>query len=186
MNQKTSLAIGELGDIRLEDRASFAQLYRTMAAPLVRYARDLLGDEQAAYDVLQDVFLGLWERRHTLAVKKSVRALLYVMTRNRALNVLRANARFAGGGEEALAGMGTSASVTETIDAEMLETKMRVWIGELPPRRSEAFCLSRFHDLTHAEIAEIMGVSRRTVDTHVVHALRYLRDKLEGLETKDT
>ncbi|MDX1531391.1 MAG: sigma factor-like helix-turn-helix DNA-binding protein, partial [Rhodothermales bacterium] len=44
-----------------------------------------------------------------------------------------------------------------------------------------AFTLSRFHGLSHAEIAEVMGLSVRTVDTHIVHALRDLRLRLDAL-----
>lgn len=53
------------------------------------------------------------------------------------------------------------------------------WISNLPNRQQEAFRLSRFDGLDHAEIAEVMDVSEKTVNNHIVAALSFLREKYE-------
>ena len=67
----------------------------------------------------------------------------------------------------------------------MLQRSIHGWIQELPPRRAEAFALSRYNGFSHDEIATIMGVSKRTVETHILLALRELRARLDALRQED-
>ena len=128
---------------------------------------------------LQDVFLKLWEQRQSLRLDTNIRALLYTMARNRSINVVRKESR-----KENLDAMmeenipNEPAPADEAIDAGKLRDHLEERVSQLPPRRAEAFMLSRFHDLRYSEVASIMGLSERTVQTHVLHALRYLRSKL--------
>ena len=165
------------------DAAALTAVYHAYRAPLVGYAHRLTGDVAAAHDVVQDVFVKLWERRDTLTVEASLKALLYTMTRNRALNDRRRRAHIASGVEpEGLAEReGTSPAPDAALQGEDLARHLRRGIEALPPRRAEAFTLSRFHGLSHEEIAGVMGLSVRTVDTHIVHALRDLRARLDAL-----
>lgn len=141
--------------------------------PLYRYAAGIVSREDAL-DVTQEVFVQLWEMREALAIRVSLQSLLYRMTRNRALNVRRKLKRVE------LPGELPDAPVFEPESTEALQRAMRKWLAELPPRRAEAFTLSRYHDLSHEQISRIMGLSVRTVQTHVVHALRDLRGKLDA------
>lgn len=65
------------------------------------------------------------------------------------------------------------------MDSDALRTRMRAWIDDLPERQREAFRLSRFDDLTHDEIADVMDIAPRTVTNHVTKALQTLRDRLD-------
>jgi RNA polymerase sigma-70 factor (ECF subfamily) len=64
----------------------------------------------------------------------------------------------------------------------LIGEKIGGWIQELPERRREAFELSRFHGLRHDEIAAVMGVATKTVENHILLALRFLRDKLNAFD----
>ena len=77
----------------------------------------------------------------------------------------------------------TDSILENELHTEQLDIFFKQWIKELPPRRAEAFVLSRFHAMTNREIGEIMGLSKRTVDTHIVHALRHLRRRYDHLRT---
>ncbi|NNF57724.1 MAG: RNA polymerase sigma-70 factor [Rhodothermaceae bacterium] len=172
--------------VRLNDPAALTQVYRVHQAPLVRYAHRLTGSIETAHDVVQDVFVKLWEQRETLIVELSLQALLYTMTRNRALNQNRRRTRIAPDVEVEDAHHQATHSADPVAPDAVLQARelgryLRRWIGELPPRRAEAFALSRFDGLSHAEIATVMGLSIRTVDTHIVHALRDLRHRLDAL-----
>lgn len=168
------------------DRAAYAEIFRRLHGPLIRYARRITHDDAVAYDVLQDVFMKLWEDRMTLTVKVSLKAMLYTMVRNRAFNSLRRNKWMAT--EMAVEDMQdlyeTAPHRDETLDAERLQQRIARWIDELPTRRGEAFILSRYHGLRHSEIAALMGLSERTVDTHILHALRDLRGRLDQLQSE--
>ena len=170
--------------LHIDDAAALTATYRRYAEPLVRYAGRFTGDVAAAHDVVQDVFVTLWERRTTLTIERSLQALLYTMTRNRALNYRRRMTRSSSEAldEEDGASVATAEPAPDArMAADDLAHHLRRFIAMLPPRRAEAFSLSRFDGLSHADIAEVMGLSVRTVDTHVVHALRALRRRLDAL-----
>ena len=170
------------------DRAAYGEIFRRFHAPLVRYARRITNDEATAYDVLQDVFMKLWEDRHTLTVKISLQAMLYTMVRNRALNSLRRNKWIAtdAAAETVRDYQETAPTGDDLLAADDLRKHIRRWIDALPTRRAEAFILSRDHGLKHHEIAAIMDVSERTVDTHILLALRDLRGRLDALQNGGT
>lgn len=171
----------------LADRATFTAIFRRFYAPLARYARRLTGDSAATEDVLQDVFVRLWEKRETLTVEVSLQALLYTMVRNRALKLRRRARWFAAdvSAEDVLALRPVAPTGGQAVDADILRRRLYRWIDDLPTRRREAFVLSRYHGLTHREIAGVMGVSERTVDTHILLALRELRSRLDDFQTEN-
>jgi len=169
--------------LQRSDREAYAELFRRLSPSLVAYARQITRDESAAWDVIQDVFLKLWSDRASLNVRVSLRRLLYTMTRNRALNSIRRKrwtVKLPGFADEVRAADVEAAD--ERLAADDVGRFVRKWIAELPARRREAFLLSRDHGLFHREIAEIMGLSERTVDTHILLALRQLRERLDALE----
>ncbi len=172
--------------IRDSDRKAFAELFDAMSDRLVHYARGITRDEASAYDVLQDVFLKVWERRQQLNPDSSLQSLLYTMTRNASLNVNRRKGYLVTDEHivesGALGLKGPAVSSEEELDAKNLSEHIHQWIEELPQRRREAFVLSRRHDMTHKEISEIMGLSERTVNTHIFLALKHLRSKLDALQ----
>ena len=161
-------------------------LFETMHQPLLHYAYRFTDDKTHALDVVQDVFLKIWEVRATLDVRVSFKALLYTATRNKALNARRDRQRHA---EHVQYGVldqmhPAISHVEEEIAVVEMEKHFNAWIKQLPPRRQEAFVLSRFHNLSHQEISEIMGLSRRTIDGHILLALRFLRSRFEKLNRK--
>ncbi len=169
--------------IRKSDSAALEEAYRLLSDPLVRYLRRFLSDTASAYDVLQDIFLKLWEDRESLREDTRLKPLMYTMARNRALNVIRKNSKQAEMDDEQLIHAAGIAAQTEgMLDAAQLQTKVDEWLAQLPPRRAEAFMLSRFHELKYSEVAIIMGLSERTVQTHVLHALRDLRKNLQSYQ----
>ena len=159
------------------DRAALGLLFDATYAPLLATARRYAPDAQTAEDAVQDAFVALWERRGHLDPTRSLRALLTVSVRNRLLN----DARDAGRRREIRAALPAPAGPDlpdGLADAALLADRVEGWIGELPPRRREAFWLSRHGGLSYAEIADATGTSVRTVENHVGAALRHLRDRL--------
>lgn len=163
--------------VRASDRAAFAALYESTYAPLHRYVWFITRDEDATDDVLQEVFIKLWNVRGTVDPDRSLKALLYQMARNFALNHVRSVKRRA---QEPLEpdAHGADPSTDGELTAGTLERRLRVWIDELPPRRREAFRLSRFDGLSHDEIARVMALTPKTVNNHIVLALQTLRERL--------
>ncbi len=171
--------------LRHSDEQAYAEIFRSMHEPLLRYVHRITKDESTALDVLQDVFMKLWEKRAGLEVLVSFKAFLYAMARNRALNIHRKQSRITVDSDMIVetSAVGSGSLMENEIHAGQLDAYFKKWIKELPPRRAEAFILSRFHAMSNREIGEIMGLSKRTVDTHIVHALRHLRRRYDDLRT---
>ena len=152
-----------------------------MHAPLLRYAFRYTGQSEAARDIVQDAFLKLWQTREKLDPGRSLRGLLYTIVRNLSLNFKRSSHH----ARDPLPEYGirdSMPSADQRLDESILEDNLRKFIAELPPRRRQAFELSRFEGLSHKEIAAKMNLTSRTVNTHIVLALRSLRGRVAALQ----
>ena len=178
--------LNELAErLRESDEAAFVEIYDLVREPVMRHVARIIDDEDGAYDVVQDVFMKLWETRSSLQIEVSFKALIYTMARNRAINLKQKSARSSPdlGVTDGSDGQVDGQSPEHDFVANELAKRIHRWVDELPPRRREAFELSRFHGLKHKEISEIMGLSLRTVEAHILDALRELRVKYDALET---
>lgn len=170
--------------IRSGDRRAFARLFEGLYGEAVSYSLSLGSGLDAAEDLVQDAFVRLWVNRSRIDPARSIRALLFVSVRNLTLNSARdaANRRRLldrEGGEAAQPRADWEA--VSSIEAALLADRIKKWIQGLPNREREAFMLSRYSPLSHSEIADVMGVSKHTVEKHITNALRALRDKLKAL-----
>lgn len=169
------------------DRAVFSELFSSTYDGLFGFARYIVREPSAAHDILQDVYLKLWNVREDVDPERSLKALMYQMVRNYALNHERqrktrtAQSLDDGPGVPALA-----ASVENEMEAKALDERIARWVAQLPGRRREAFVLSRYEGLSHDEIARIMDLTPRTVNNHIVLALQDLRGRLHEYESETT
>ncbi len=179
------MAAGIKGSLRDSDIAGFESFYRESYAGLVKFASTFVRDTAVAQDVVQESFARLWQRRSTLGPTESMRAYLYKSVRNRALNAVRdQNLRSVRQSEYAVDTGQTVVAATDEVDAKQLNERLQAWIEMLPTRQREALLLSRFEGLSHAEIADVMGVSPRTVNNHLVGALKFIRNKIAAFEPR--
>ncbi len=166
--------------IKASDRDAFAELFLSIRGDLLRYVVSMIGDAVTAHDLVQDVFVALWERREALDTSQSLQALTYRMSRNRSLNHLRMrNVRRRYNSESEFISAGTP---PPDLHANDLAARLHGWIAALPDRQREAISLTRYSQLSHREAAEVMGISPRTLNNHLVRALATLHSRLEVLE----
>ena len=161
------------------DDTAFDRLFRLMYNDLVRYAMTFTKDKDQACSLVQDVFIKLWQIRSQIDTSKSLKAYLFQMVRNKALNLIRDTQKEVSGLELVdLQDYSYSDDDDESDRRESvleLNEKLQEWVERLPDRQREAFELSRFEGLDHDEIAHVMQVSARTVNNHIVAALKQLR-----------
>lgn len=170
--------------IRRSDREAFECLFYALHDALYRYAVSIAGEEATAGDIVQEVFVQLWERRGTLDPERSLRALLFRMVRNRAYNHERDRRRRAKllREEGEVIANGRPEAPDGRVRAKHLDGLLRQWIEALPERQREALLLSRYEGLSHEEIAQVMDISPRTVNNHLVRALKTLRGEVSKYE----
>jgi RNA polymerase sigma-70 factor (ECF subfamily) len=158
---------------------AFDTIFREHYPGLVVSATRLLGERALAEEVAQDVLLELWRRRESLVLTGPIRAYLQQATRNRALNRLR-QARTAQRGEIYLRGPSEPpASDARAISVELQSAVTKAMAALSAPQR-EVFEMNRQRGMTYNEIAELLGISVKSVEARMGRALKLLREALAG------
>lgn len=166
--------------IRRGDREAFRAMFQAHYGGLCTFAADYVGSMDRARDVVQEVFLTIWERRADWTVHGSVKSYLYQSVRNRALNATRnrSTRRRAYRAHLHQRADATRRTAEDQAFYSQLATAVHRAIDQLPPRRRMAFLLHRRHDFTYAEIAQIMDITPKTVENQIGRALKFLRRRL--------
>jgi len=169
---------------------TYKGLFRKYYPSLIFYAARLVGGEEAE-DVVQDVFVELWNRKNDIEIGEQIQAFLYRAVYTRALNVLKhrnVEDNYCAAIEEinkkrAEYYQPDNNEVIRRIEDMELRHQILDAINELPDKCKEVFKLSYLHEMKNKEIADVLGVSLRTVEAHMYKALKYLRNRLEHLLT---
>jgi len=163
-----------LGRLKAGEQDAFESIFKLYYAQLVGVAENMLRERAAAEDAVQDVMVELWRRRGSLAVETSIRAYLFRAVRNRALNQIR-HQRVAPTADPEAAERVATPPADRDFETRELKTVLRKAVANLPERCREVFELSRVQGLPYAEIANVMGISIKTVEAQMGKALRTLR-----------
>jgi len=157
----------------------FDHLFLDYYVNLCRFAYTFVKDTAASEEIVQEMFLFMWEHREKLNINVSIRAFLYTSVKNRALNYLR-NEKTRKGHENDFA-YEQAIKVDHIIDfceREELQNLITDAINELPEQCQQIFKMSRNQNLTHNEIASQLNISPKTVENQMSIALKKLREKI--------
>lgn len=153
-------------------------IYQKYWNRLFSYAYRILQDETLCEDIVQEIFIQLWENRKTTVITH-LENYLFQSVKYRIANNLR-KIRFTSSHEMALEEALFSNSVEEKISFDELNNSLEAAIEKLPPRCKSIFRLSRFQNLTNKEISLKLNISQRTVETQISNALKSIRKSLDG------
>lgn len=170
--------------IRLSNEQVFEATFRQHYGPLCQYARTFLSDYDEAEEVVQAVFLTIWEKRQDLEITVSLKSYLYRAVHNRCLNRIRHLAVQAEHREQAAYELYQSAdgpgaeTSAQGLIADELSERLQAAIQRLPEQCRLIFMMSRFEEMKYQEIADQLGLSIKTVENQIGKALRILRTEL--------
>ena len=157
----------------------FQQLYGRYYKVMMLYALKMTDDREAAEDLVQNVFLGLWENRETFHEESPVRSYLYLTIRRRIIDQMR-HAKVEGKYKSyVLKGAGDMLEVQDDEEIFTNEVYCRLFdaINELPPRQRELFLLY-MQGKKNAEIAQVMNITEETIRVQKKRAIKTLRKKM--------
>lgn len=158
----------------------FEQVFKTHFKSLHAYACTLIKDPASGEEVVQNVFLKLWEKKDTIDMLENIAAYLYRAIHNESLNYLKhlkvksAYQSFA----MRRPSQNDPEQASEKIKLGELESRLGKALNELPEQCRTIFQLSRFEELKYREIADQLGLSVKTVENQMGKALKILRLKL--------
>jgi len=158
----------------------FEQIFKSHIRSLHSYAATILKEEAAAEEIVQNVFLRLWEKKEEIEIRENISVYLYRSVHNESLNYLKhlkvrtAYQTYAMHRER----HHESEKASEKVTLGELEQKLEKALRELPEQCRTIFQLSRFEDLKYREIADRLDLSVKTVENQMGKALKLLRLKL--------
>lgn len=173
--------------VREGDKKAFEHLFFKYHVQLSRFALSITKSRELARDVVQDVFLKIWRNRANWQVTVGVRVYLFQSVRNQALNLLEkqnsqlkvANSFRTEMESITVFGVPLSDENQKLTDAQRHSIK-QIWaiVEDMPERRKMVFKLNRRNGLSYKEIAEVLDITRKTVENHIAHALQEIRDQI--------
>ncbi len=166
------------------DIPAFEYLYRNWNRKLYNFVlKTSDNDLYYAEDVVQTVFVKIWEKRAALDSNKNFEAYIYITARNMLKNIHQ-HKTYESLYEKDINRLydkrepSSKYCIIDELDARFLEKFINSHIDELPPVRRQIFLLSRKYFLTNRQIAKKLNISTYTVDSQMTKALSYLRHKL--------
>jgi len=188
MPDPANIAVKELKN---GNEKTFEWIFKTYYRALCFYAEGLIGEKEAAEEIVSDFFLKLWENRETINITTSLQAYLYKGVFNNSLKYLDHIKVLRKYREHALYMMEnhdlfqpqTEDPLSILISREVT-AKIEKAIDTLPAQCKEVFSLARLDGLSYQEIAEKLGISINTVRTQITRAMTKLRESLAGLKIK--
>ncbi|NGP89813.1 RNA polymerase sigma-70 factor [Fodinibius halophilus] len=168
--------------IREGNQQAFERLFFEYFFDLCSYALQITKSNEQAKDVVQEVFYKIWKRRRNWSVYTSIKAYLFRSVRNEALNLINKRGRREKLKEQLSDTTEKYTSKQSTQKNEGDEKLIKaVWnvVKEMPQRRRSVFVLHRKHGLSYKEIAEVLDITRKTVENHMGLALDDIRGSID-------
>ena len=158
----------------------FEQVFKSHFKSLHAYACTIMRDAMPAEEIVQNIFLKLWEKKEEITIKENISVYLYRAVHNESLNYLRHRKVRSAYQSYAMRQhkQTEQEKPAEKVVMKELEKKLEVALQELPEQCRTIFQLSRFEDLKYREIADRLGLSVKTIENQMGKALKLLRLKL--------
>ena len=164
------------------DILAFDQIYTMYSHKLFSFVFNILKNESEVDDIVQEVFVKIWESRGKLEDYKLLNSYIFTIAYNNSIDLIRKRIN----NTKYLEHLKYSASINLTpnivsqIEFNELKNQVDKLIAKLPDRQKQVYLLHKEEGLTYPEIAEQLGISKNTVENHMVKALKYLRQNMDN------
>jgi len=168
-----------LNDIAKGDKSAFDSLFKSCYKPLCYFVFKMVHDQPLSQEIVQELFINLWENPPRTNIEVSVSSYLYRSAYNRALNVIdkiKTRAKH----EQNFAEESANSVEDQLADNTQIMSKVNAAIEELPEKCKEIFILCKQQECTYSQVAQILQISERTVENQMGIAMKKLREKLSS------
>ncbi|CAL1520034.1 RNA polymerase sigma-70 factor [Chitinophaga sp. MM2321] len=163
--------------LKSDNTIAFNAIYDRYSKMLYLFIYSKLDAAEISKDVLQDLFVSLWEKRHSLVLQTSLKSYLYQAARHKVIDIYRKNATYRKYLQQLIEHFDEQPhSVADAVDHKARTQELFEAINHLPGRMKEIFMLSRFENLSIEQISTQLGLSQQTVKNQITKALKILRN----------
>lgn len=163
------------------DQKTFTVFYDRYSPSLFQRILQLVGVQSIAEELLQEIFVTLWEKRETISIEQNFAAYLHRIAVNKAIDFFRRLKRDRLLYQRVLQ---TSAALYSHVEEQVVSaetaTIFQAAIDKLPPQRKQVFHLCKMEGRSYQEVSHLLGISTSTINDHIVKATRLLRDCLRA------
>ena len=161
---------------------AFDQIYELYSHKLFSFIFGILKNDAESEDIVQEVFIKIWESRNKLDDYKLLNSYIFTIAYNNSIDLIRKrinNGKYLDHLKNSSVVQENSSVISE-MEFDELSHQAEKLIMNLPERQKQVFQLHREKGLTYAEIADQLGISKNTVENHMVKALKYLRQNMDN------
>lgn len=162
------------------DENAFAYLIDTFNHRLCVYANSHINDTHLSEDIVQNVFIKVWERRKNLREDFSLKSYLYKSVYNACINEYKKSKLVTALEKKHIDGLESIVEEKNEAALEKLILLVKDAIQELPPKCKEIFLLSKREGLTNIEISEHLNISKNTIERQITIAYSKIRENVGG------
>jgi RNA polymerase sigma-70 factor (ECF subfamily) len=160
----------------VESNIQFEKLYKRFQPSLVNYAIYLTRSSEDSIELVNDVFLSVWNKRNRLKLDSSLKTYLYTAVKNRCINYIKKHKL------EIVLNEQLDMLSDFKADQSLLEKEQHIIIQQimngLPSKCKQVFAMSRIDQLSNKEIASLLDISIKTVEAQITKALKIFKKKL--------
>ena len=161
------------------DRVSFTEIYNRYWEKMASYAIRLTKSEDEAADIVQEIFVSLWNRSETVEVKGTLISYLIKATRNLSLRYMEKNiARNSFLERLSIQQRNGVSEIVEGIIVKELQLDIDRAVATLPAKMQQIYLLSRNEQRSYREIAQLLGIAEGTVKKQISNALKIISSKV--------
>ncbi|PUV21779.1 sigma-70 family RNA polymerase sigma factor [Sphingobacterium sp. DR205] len=175
-----------LSDLRLGSQTAFRQIYSLYSGRIYLNIRKMVKSEQDAAELLQEVFIKVWDKRELIDIEQSFRSYLFQIAKYTVYNFIRKN-NLEKQIQAYLSLHNTQlyTHVEEQLNEKQDEQWLSQTIEQLPPQRRLIYRLCKIEGKSYAEVSTLLRISTSTINDHIVKATKYIKER-HGVLDKST
>lgn len=174
-----------LKELKNGNHTAFEEVFNHFSKQLFQFSLKYLKSEQAAEDVVQEVFVKIWDNRKSIKTDTSFQSYLFTITLNSIrkyfnhlsrLNEMRHDVLFD------LSGM--NAEFDDRTNYQFMLDKLDEFIRQMPEKRRKVFIKKKIEEKSLKEISEELNITTKTVEYHITEAMKFLKSEFEKLQVQ--